>query len=128
MEDDLAIGVGAQAVLELALPELDRRLHARLPEPQGVVVLAAKLDAHSGFAARRPAASEGRARPVLHLLNLRRPGHEGILRRVGWDVGGVQRHGARNSEERDKQRRSQEAKTLSGTWVPKHRRRMGPAC
>ena len=59
MEDDLAIGMGAQAVLELALPELDRGLHARLPEAQGVVVLAAKLDAHGGFVARREAAGGG---------------------------------------------------------------------
>ena len=62
MEDDLAIGMGGQAVLELALPELDRGLHARLPEAQGVVVLAAKRDAHGGFVARRGAAVEAPAR------------------------------------------------------------------
>ena len=50
-ENDLAVGMGAQPVVELPLPELDRRLHARLAETQGIVLLAAKLDAHRRIAA-----------------------------------------------------------------------------
>ena len=118
VEDDLAVGMGAQAVLELALPELDRRLHARLAEAQGVVVLAAEFDAHGGFVARRALAGKGDAGPVLHLLNLRRPGHDGVLRRIGGDVGGAQRRSAAGRRARGgtaKTRRREGCEWKSGT-------------
>ena len=110
--------------LNFALPQLDRRLHARLAEAQGVVVLAAELDAHRRFMPRRTLAGKRDAGPVLHLLNLRRPGHEGVLRRILWDIGKGAGYGGRGTGQKAKQRRCEDAKDSGGNRSPEHAARI----
>ncbi len=120
VKDDLAVGMGAEAVLELAASDLDGRLHARLAEAQRVVILAPEFDAHRRFMARRPMASKDLAGPVLHLLQLRRAGHDGVVRGIGGNVVGIEGESGRAEEQGKEQRRREGAKIETGNWPPEH--------
>ncbi len=101
-EDDLAVGMSPQPVLELPLADLHRRFDAGQAETQVAVLLTAKLHAHSRFPASQPAPRKDGAGPVLHLLNLGRLGHNGILRSIHRDILSAM-GGLRASEEKDEQ-------------------------
>ena len=101
MQDDLAIGMGAQAVLEAALAELDRGINARSAVTQRAVVLSAEFDAYRRLAAFRSAPGEGGAGPVLYFLDFLRPGHNRVLWRIRRDVAGRQGEYARSAEQKE---------------------------
>ena len=54
MQDQFAVGVGAKAMLKLALADPDGRLNARLSKAQDAVILMPDFHAHKRLMVSRP--------------------------------------------------------------------------